>query len=68
MSLNFQDGKWWELSLTFAMPHVWFKLGWNIEEPTTKDRSFLVQIFLGFVSINVEWGNDEWKFEDEQDV
>lgn len=60
MSLNFNSGKWWELSLTFAWPHQWFKIGWSIEEPDEKDRSFLLQIFLGVMSINIEWGNEDW--------
>ena len=65
-NLNFKDGKWWELSFSFALPHLWFKLGWQIEEPTTKDRSYLVQIFLGFIAINVEWGDEDWWFEGDE--
>ena len=65
-NINFQDGKWWELSFSFALPHMWFKLGWQIEEPTSKDRSFLVQIFLGIMSINIEWGDEDWEFEGDE--
>jgi len=64
-NINFQDGKWWELSFSFALPHMWFKLGWQIEEPTSKDRSFLVQIFLGLMSINIEWGDENWEWDED---
>lgn len=64
-NINFQDGKWWELSFSFALPHMWFKLGWQIEEPTSKDRSFLVQIFLGLMSINIEWGDEDWEWDED---
>jgi hypothetical protein len=65
-NINFQNGKWWELSFSFALPHMWFKLGWQVEEPTSKDRSFLVQIFLGFIAINIEWGDEDWWFEGDE--
>lgn len=65
MSVNFKDGKWWELSLTFALPHQWFKIGWDILEPTSKERTALVCIYLGCVSINFEWGNEDWDWDED---
>lgn len=61
MSINFRDGKWSELSLTFSMPHQAFLFGWNIVEPTKDEPSFCVSIHLGPIAFMYEWGNDDWE-------
>jgi len=66
MSLNFNDGKWWELSFTFWWPHNGFKVGFDIEEPTSKDRSFLLRFYFGLFAINIEWGDEDWEFEGDE--
>tara|TARA_R110002020_G_scaffold384178_1_gene594803 strand:+ start:157 stop:381 length:225 start_codon:yes stop_codon:yes gene_type:complete len=63
-NINFEDGKWWVLSLGIAFPHQWFKLGWQIDEATKHDPTFRVIIFIFFISLSLEWGDENWEFEE----
>lgn len=60
-NINFTDGKWWELSLGFAYPHQWFKLGWELFEPEKQNPSFLVNIYLFCMVLSIEWGDEDWE-------
>jgi hypothetical protein len=62
MSLNFRDGKWGELSLTLTWPHHAFILGWSLFEPTKDQPSYMFRLHLGLVTINYEWGDEDWEF------
>lgn len=64
MSLNFRDGKWAELSFTFTWPHQAVMVGWSIFEPTKEQPSYMFRLFLGLISINYEWGNEDWNFDE----
>jgi hypothetical protein len=61
MSLNFNDGKWSQFTITFSWPHQAFLLGWNIAEPTKQDPYFTVSIHLGPIAVAYEWGDNDWE-------
>ena len=63
-NLNFDDGKWYEISLTFSMPHHSFLIGWNIVEPTKPYPYFTVSIHLVFIGVVIEWGNENWEIDE----
>ena len=65
MSLNFDNGKWSELLLTFSWPHQEVFLGWSLFQPTKENPNFYFRLGLGLVSIIYTWGDENWEFDDE---
>lgn len=62
-------GKWWELLLSWKWPHEGFTVGYDIVEPNnTQDPEMLYYsalLYLGPLTIIVNWGNENWRLEDE---
>jgi len=72
MGLRFDSevtGKWWELLLAWKWPHEGFTIGYDYIQPNeTQDPEVLfcaILIYLGPLSIVYNWGNENWRLEDE---
>lgn len=64
MSINFRDGKWSELSMTFSWPHQAFLFGWNAVEATKEEPSHCISIHLGPIAFMYEWGDENWNWDE----
>lgn len=48
----------WEVALNFRWPHEGFSIGWDIFNPDEQDDYTTVKIYLGLVTVIIEWGKD----------
>jgi len=66
-SLNFNDGKWWEFAINFKLPHQGFTVGYDFYQPTKDTPAAEVYVYLGFFTLILLWGNENWIFDEEED-
>jgi len=50
---------YWELLFNFRWPHEGFSIGWDIFNPDEINDYTTVRIYLGFLTIIINWGEDD---------
>lgn len=63
------DGKWWELLIGWKWPHEGFTLGYDLIQPNIEQDPEVLYygflLYLGPLTIIYNWGNENWRLEDE---
>jgi hypothetical protein len=64
-NLNFNDGKWWQFTVNFRLPHHGFSIGYDIYQPAKDSPAVEIYLYLGFLTLGLMWGDENWVFDEE---